>query len=210
MALPSTDQGAEANVAASGWRFPEAATFASAPWSVDGRAMVLPLRIILRYGNPGALLVRNDGKQKVGGAASSRVEHVGSGVVVRAVMRVRKAAHAVARLDVEPDAMAFPEDHAGRPDLHVYANHFVGLQPLAILMRVVGAIGQGERRVELAVRRAQPALGDRDGLALLAQLENVFAARSDVAQRRENVHVFGGAGDPQHQHDRPGHFGVGT
>src|SRR6266545_4422319 len=142
------------------------------------------------------LLAWNDGKQKMGGAASPGVNHVRPGVVVRAVMRVWKAAHAVARLDVEPDAMAFPEDHAGRPDLHVYASHFVGLQPLAILMRVVGAIGQGERRVELAVRRAQPALGDRDGLALLAEFENVFAVRSDVAYRRENVHVFGGAGNP--------------
>src|SRR6266852_2201801 len=143
-----------------------------------------------------SLLPGNDGEQKVGSSASPGVQHIGSGVVVRAVVRVRKAAHAVAGLDVEPDAMAFPEDHAGRPDLDVDANHFVGLQPLAILMRVVGAIGQGERWVELAVRCAQPALGDRNGLALLAPLEDVFAVRSDVAYRRENVDVFGGAGNP--------------
>ena len=92
--------------------------------------------------------------------------------------------------------MAFLEDHAGRPDLDVDANHFVGLQPLAIVMRVVRPMGQAKRRVELAMRCAQPALGDRNGLALLAPLEDVFAARSDVAYRRENIHVFGGAGDP--------------
>src|SRR6267143_6495133 len=145
---------------------------------------------------PERLLARNDGKHKVGGAAPPGVNYIGPGVVVGAVMRVRKAAHAVARLDVEPDAMAFPEHHAGRPDLDVDANHFIGLQPLAIFMRVVGAIGQGERWVELAVRCAQPALGDRNGLALLAPLEDVFAVRSDVAYRRENVDVFGGAGNP--------------
>src|SRR6266571_5643514 len=126
------------------------------------------------------LLAWNDGKQNVGGATSPGVNHVRPGVVVRAVMRVGKAAHAVAGLDVEPDAMAFPEDHAGRPDFRVDANHFIGLQPLAVLMRVIRPVGPAERRVELAVRGAQPALGDRDGLALLAELENVFAVRSDV------------------------------
>ena len=63
-------------------------------------------------------------------------------------------------------------------------------------MRVVRSMGHAERGVELAVRCAQPALGDRDRLALLAPLEDVFAVRSDVAQRRENVHVFGSAGNP--------------
>src|SRR5260221_241321 len=100
-----------------------------------------------------SLLPGNDGKQKVGGAASPGVEHVGAGVVVSSVMRVRKAAHPVARLDVEPDAMALLEDHAGRPDLDVDANHFVGLQPLAVFMHVVRPVGQGQRRIELSVRR---------------------------------------------------------
>src|SRR5712691_3525718 len=153
---------------------------------------------------PERLFAWNDGKQNVGGAASPGVNHIGPGVVIRAVMRVGKAADAVARLDVEPDVMAFPEHHAGGPDFHVDANHFIGLQPLAIFMRVVGAIVQGERWVELAVRCAQPAFSDRNGLALLAPLEDVFAVRSNVAYRRENVHVFGGAGNPEHQHDGPG------
>src|SRR5712672_3042622 len=125
---------------------------------------------------PEPLLAWNDGKQKVGGPAPPGVNHVRPGVVVRPVMRIRKTAHAVAGLNVEPDAMAFPEDHAGRPDFHVDANYLVGLQPLAIFMRVVRPMGQGKRRIELSMRRSQPALGDRDGLALLAQLENVFAA----------------------------------
>src|SRR6266702_5947813 len=98
------------------------------------------------------LLAWNDGKQNVGGATSPGVNHVRPGVVVRAVMRVGKAAHAVAGLDVEPDAMAFPEDHAGRPDFHVDANRFIGLQPLAVFMRMVRAMGQTEGRVEPAVR----------------------------------------------------------
>src|SRR2546427_11321863 len=143
-----------------------------------------------------ALLAGNEGKQKVGSVAPPGVNHVRPGVVVRAVVRVGKATDSIARLDVEPDAMAFTEDHAGRPDLHVDANHFIGLQPLAVLMRVVRSVGHAQRRVELAVRGAQPALGYRDGLALLAELENIFAVRSDVAYRRENIHVFGGAGDP--------------
>src|SRR5882724_10311983 len=105
-------------------------------------------------------------------------------------MRVRKAAHPVAGLDVEADAMALLEYHAGRPDLDVDANHFAGLQPLAVFMRVVRPVWQAEQRVESAVRGAQPALGDRNRLALLAQLEYVLAVRSDIAQRRENVHVF--------------------
>src|SRR2546422_4831065 len=74
-----------------------------------------------------ALLAGNDGKQKIRGAAPPGVNHVRPGVVIRAVVRVGKAADAVARLDVEPDAMAFTEDHAGRPDFHVDANHLVGL-----------------------------------------------------------------------------------
>src|SRR5258708_6266242 len=103
---------------------------------------------------PERLLARNDGKQKVGGAASSGVNHVRPGVVVRAVMRVGKTAHAVAGLDVEPDSMAFREHHAGRPDFHVDANHFMGLQPLAAFMRMGLAMGHTEGRVEPAVRGA--------------------------------------------------------
>src|SRR5437879_8552144 len=56
-----------------------------------------------------ALLAGNDGKQKIRGVAPPGVNHVGTGVVVRAVVRVGKAADAVARLDVEPDAMRSEE-----------------------------------------------------------------------------------------------------
>src|SRR5258708_19672090 len=84
---------------------------------------------------PERLLARNDGKQKVGGAASSGVNHVRPGVVVRAVMRVGKTAHAVAGLDVEPDSMAFRDRHAGPPDFPAHANHFLPPHPPPVLLR---------------------------------------------------------------------------
>src|SRR5438105_14252824 len=61
----------------------------------------------------------NDGKQQVGGARPSCEYRVRSRVVVGRIVRVRCAADAVARLNIEPDAMTFLEDHRGRPDLDV-------------------------------------------------------------------------------------------
>src|SRR5205807_9274222 len=105
--------------------------------SFSASSLNVPIAMV----TPERLLARNDGKQKVGGAASSRVEHVGPGVVVRAVMGVRDAAYAIARLYVEPDAVAFFERHRGRPDLDFHLHRFARLQPLALEVRVIGAPG---------------------------------------------------------------------
>ena len=74
------------------------------------------------------------------------------------VVRVRRAARAVARLDVEAQLVAFLEHHGRRPDLDLALDGLVGLEPPALVVRVVRAVRQRLLRVELAVRRAQPAL----------------------------------------------------
>src|ERR1700687_3739152 len=96
----------------------------------------------------------NDGKQQVGGARAAGEYRVRSRVVVGRVVRVRRAADAVARLDIEPDAMTLLEHHGGRPDLDVDAHGRSGLEDLALGVHVIRPIRQRQVRVELALRRA--------------------------------------------------------
>ena len=74
---------------------------------------------------------------------------------------------------------------------------------------MVRTVRQRLPRVELAVRCAQPAFGHaRHRFAALADFAHVLAVGADVANRREYVHVFGRARDPQVEHERSGHFGI--
>src|SRR5262249_61283122 len=74
---------------------------------------------------------------------------------------------------------------------------------------MVRAVRQRLLRIELAVRRAQPALGHAlQRLALLTDLEHVFSAGGDVADRGEDIHVLPRARHPEVEHDGPGDLGV--
>jgi hypothetical protein len=48
-----------------------------------------------------------------------------------------------------------------RPDLDLTFDDVVGLQPLPLVVGVIGPVGQCLLRIELPVRGAQPALRDR-------------------------------------------------
>ena len=104
--------------------------------------------------------------------------------------------------------MPFEEHHAGRPNLDLDAHRLAGLEHFALGVRVIRPMRKRQRRIELAMRCAEPAFGHRNGLTLLAQLEHVAAIGRDVADGRENIHVLGAARHPQNQDDRPGHLGV--
>src|SRR5215472_15638600 len=117
--------------------------------------------------------------RRPGAAGVDRV--IGARVVVRMIVGVRRAAHAVARGYVEPDAMPLREDHRCGPDLDIEAHYLSTGERKAAHVCVIGTIGQRKRRIELAMRCAQPALGDRDRLALLAVLEYIASVRRDVA-----------------------------
>src|SRR6516164_1098955 len=83
---------------------------------------------------------RDDRHQQERVLVAAGMDRVLSHVVVSVVMRVRRAADAVARLDVEADAVAFFEHHRGRPNLHLYLDDLVGLEPLPPQMLVIGSI----------------------------------------------------------------------
>jgi len=120
-----------------------------------------------------------------------------------------RAAGAVARLNVDAQLVTLPEHHRGRPDFDVAFHRFVGLEPQPLIVRMIRAVGQRALGIELAMRRAQPALGHaRHRLAMLADLAHVFAVGADIADRGENIHVFRGARHPQLEHERACDLGV--
>src|SRR5215468_6972117 len=106
--------------------------------------------------------------------AASRVERIlGAGVVIAVVVRIGGAADAVARPDVEPDAVALREHHRRGPYFDVEPHDLAAGEPCAPRMRVIRAPWQRSLQIELAVRGAQPAFRDGYHLPLLAQLEDV-------------------------------------
>src|SRR5262249_34491377 len=130
----------------------------------------------------GGLLRWNDGHQEEGFLVAAGIDRVLPDIVVRVVVRVRGAADAVARLDVEADAMAFFEHHRGRPNLHLHLDDFVRLEPQSAQVLVIGPIGKRQFRIELAMRDPQPALRHRHRLPLLSDLQHVVSVGVDVAQ----------------------------
>src|SRR5262249_46785095 len=87
------------------------------------------------------VLRRDDRHQQERVLVAGGIDRVLPHIVVGVVMRVRRAADAVARLDVEADAVAFFEHHRGRPNLHLYLDDLIGLEPLPPQMFVIGPIG---------------------------------------------------------------------
>ncbi len=120
------------------------------------------------------------------------------------VVRVGRAAYAVARLDIEPDAVALGEHHATsarsrrRPGPARPA-----LSHCALGVRVIRPVRQRQRghRACDAKRAASPWRPGPAGSAGRFRIRP--AVGCDVADGREDVHVLGAARDPQHQH-RPG------
>src|SRR5919201_234632 len=98
-----------------------------------------------------ALFRRNDRHQQEGFPITAGIDRVFPDIVVGVIVRVRRAADAVARLNVEADAMAAFEHHRGRPNLHLHLDDLVRLEPLPPQMLVVGAIGKRQFAVELAM-----------------------------------------------------------
>src|SRR5438034_925290 len=84
---------------------------------------------------------RDDRHQQERVLVAAGINRVLPDIVVGVVMRIRRAADAVARLDVEADAVAFSEHHRGRPNLHLYLDDLIGLEPLPLQMLVIGPIG---------------------------------------------------------------------
>jgi hypothetical protein len=82
------------------------------------------------------------------------MDDVFTGVVISAVMRVREASHPVARLNIEPDTVAFPEHHGRRPDFDLDAGDLAGLQPFAFQVRVIRTVGLREFLILYAMRSA--------------------------------------------------------
>src|SRR5450631_342505 len=153
---------------------------------------------------------RNDWQEKVRLLVAAGMDRVGAGIVVGMIVRVVHAADAVARLDIEPDAVALPEHHRGRPNLDLDPHDLARRQQQAALVPMIGAIGQRKIRIELAMGHPQPTLGHRHLLALLTHLPNIVAVGIDVADGEEQIHVFGAARYKQHRRYRPGHLGVLT
>src|SRR6266566_3730059 len=84
---------------------------------------------------------RDDRHQQERVLVAAGMDRILPDIVVGVVMRVRRAADAVARLDVEADAVAFFEHHRGRPNLHLYLDDLIRLEPLPLQMLVIGPIG---------------------------------------------------------------------
>ena len=89
------------------------------------------------------------------------MDRVGAGIVIGVIMHVAAAAEAIARLHIEPDTVALPEHHRGRPDLHVEIDGLTGRQQFLRVMSMVGPIRQAQFLIELAMRCSEPPLPKR-------------------------------------------------
>src|SRR5262245_29482101 len=124
---------------------------------------------------------RDHRQQKIRRLVAAGTDGVGPGVVVGMIVHVAGAADAVARLHVEPDAVAFLEHHRGRPDLDLDPYDLAGRKIEPALVLVIGPIGQRQRGIELAMRNAQPAFRHRHRRALLTGLQHLVAVGIEVA-----------------------------
>lgn len=114
--------------------------------------------------------------------------------ILRARMRKESAALRIARGYLEDDATALVEDDVGRPDLHGHGVNGIGFEHAyvgrpVLAVRAVLLVSRVVRR-DFAQRRSQPALGQRDGIAGCARVEDFLAIGADVAQGHEDVNVL--------------------
>src|ERR1700722_11959770 len=84
---------------------------------------------------------RYDRQQEIGLPVAAGMDRVGAGIVVGMIVRVVHAADAVARLDVEPDAVALPEHHRGRPNLDLDPHDLAGGEKKAAPVAMIGPMG---------------------------------------------------------------------
>src|SRR5262249_12426855 len=71
---------------------------------------------------------------------TAEMDPVLADIIVRVVVRIRGAADTIARLNVEPDAVAFFEHHRSWPNLHLHLDNLIGLKPLTPQMLVIRPI----------------------------------------------------------------------
>ena len=115
----------------------------------------------------------------------------------------------VAASDGESDAVALRHDEASRPDFDVELVDLARRQGLHFVVRVVRPVRQRERRVELAMRGAQPSL--RNGRVRIERaLEGDFLqVGAEDAKDEEQVGVRGTRGDEELRGDGAGDLGLG-
>src|SRR5688572_26049109 len=121
--------------------------------SIDecGSRCVINAAMAGTVGRVSPALRRNYGEHEVRLPVTSGVHRVlRADVVVGMIMPVDRSADAVARLDVEPYAVAFAEHHGGRPDLDVTFDGVVRLEPQPLVVRVIRPIGKRALGIELA------------------------------------------------------------
>jgi len=84
----------------------------------------------------------------------------------------------------EPNPVAGGHHNGSRPDLNVKLDNLAGSQQLHFIMGVIRAVRSAQLRIELAMRRAQPALTD-GRVRVDGALEHDFVSAGDcVAIRR--------------------------
>ena len=109
----------------------------------------------------------------------------------------------------ERDAATGRHHDRGRPQLDVERHCFTGLERLRFVVRVIRTVRRGKRGIELAVRGAQPALGDR-GVRIDRAHEHHFPqVRREHAEYQKQIGVGGGRGNEQLRRKRARDLGVG-
>src|SRR3954466_8377905 len=115
----------------------------------------------------------------------------------------------VAAAHAQRDPVALRDDEAGRPDLDVELVDLSRRERLRLVVRVIGPVRHRKRRVELAVRGAQPTLSD-GSVGIERALEGYFAqVGAEDAQDEEEVRVRGAGGDEELRRDGTGDLGLG-
>src|SRR5882672_496303 len=110
----------------------------------------------------------------------------------------------VLALERERDAVARRQRRAARPDLDVDLDDLARLELLRLVVRVPGLVRARALRIELPLRRAQPALRHRGPRLDRREERHLLAVRIEGAQRREEVHVVRARRHEELHFDRPG------
>src|SRR5260370_22324017 len=86
------------------------------------------------------------------------------------IVRVRRDANTIARLNVEPNAVALFEHHRSWPNLHLHFVDLICRKPLPPQMPMVRSIWTRQVEVELTLRNSESAICHRQPPAMVPDL----------------------------------------
>ena len=117
-------------------------------------------------------------------------------------VNIARSSSSLTRL--QPQPLPRRKGDARRPDLHLEQRRFASRKRLWVAVGMPRTVRLGARRIELAVRGAQPSERHRYRASLRSDGRDRFAVGVEVLKPGEDVEIVPICGDPQPKCDRAG------